>query len=80
MSSKACNVLEANMNVMKEDVKKFVKDLLENRSNVNKTNYPQLNWLTCCLITKEDYPWHVVEGEEEEPQTTSPNDDSIRGL
>ena len=60
MSSKACNVLEANMSVMKEDIKPFVKDLLANRVNVDSSNYP-LQWLTCGLVIKEDYPWHVEE-------------------
>ena len=39
MSSKACNVLEANMNIMKEDVKKFVTNLL-NRTSINPKTYP----------------------------------------
>lgn len=75
MSSKACNVLEANMNVMKEDVKKFVKDILINRSTVDPNTYP-LKWLTCALVTKEDLPWHVVE----EGAVAGANDDLLDEL
>jgi hypothetical protein len=60
MSSKACNVLEANMNIMKEDVKKFVTDILVNRSSIDPKTYP-LHWLTCALIMPKDFPWSVTE-------------------
>jgi hypothetical protein len=61
MSSKACNILEANMNIIKEDVKKFVADILINRSSVDLKSYP-VQWLTCALILPEDSPWYVTEG------------------
>lgn len=63
MSSKACNVLEANMGILKEEVKHFAKDILQNNVNVDVVGYPPLRWLTCAKITKEDFPWHVDDGE-----------------
>ena len=66
MSSKACNVLEANMGTLKEEVKHFVKDILVNNVNVDNVGYPPLRWLTCVKVAKEDFPWHV-----EEPETAS---------
>ena len=60
MSSKACNVLETNMNIMKEDVKKFVTDILINRTSIDPKTYP-LKWLTCAHVTQEDFPWYVAE-------------------
>ena len=60
MSSKACNVLEANMGVLKEDVKKFVDSICINRAHLNP-NDMELNYLTCAIINKEDMPWHVPE-------------------
>ena len=73
MSSKACNVLEVNMGVMKEEVKGFVKDILANRTNVDPSAYP-LRWLTCALVEKEDYPWHVedVEANAGDPTPSEP--------
>jgi hypothetical protein len=64
MSSKACNVLEANMNIMKEDVKKFVADILTNRTSIDPKSYP-LHWLTCALVLPEDLPWYVNEEDAE---------------
>ena len=61
MSSKACHVLEANMVIMKEDVKAFVKDILVNNTNVDAVVCKNLNWLTCARINKEDFPWFVAE-------------------
>ncbi len=69
MSSKACNVLEANMGILKNEVKHFVKDILESTVNVDTVTYPPLRWLTCVKISKEDYPWHV-----EELETSFPAD------
>jgi hypothetical protein len=69
MSSKACNVLEANMGIMKEEVKHFVKDILVNNVNVDNVGYPHLRWLTCVKVTKEDLPWHA---EEADAQMTDP--------
>jgi hypothetical protein len=45
---------------MKEDVKRFVTDLLTNRTSVNPKTYP-LKWLTCAVVTPEDLPWYVPE-------------------
>jgi hypothetical protein len=67
MSSKACNVLEANMGILKEEVKHFVHDILQSSVNVESIGYPPLRWLTCVKVTKEDFPWHV-----EEPETLLP--------
>jgi hypothetical protein len=64
MSSKACNVLEANMNIMKEDVKKFVADILINRTSIDPNTY-RLQWLTCALVLPEDFPWYVTEEDAE---------------
>lgn len=72
MSAKACNVLEANMNVMKEDVKKFVQEILVNRTTVDPRTFP-LKWLTCAQINKQDLPWHV----EEEDEFALPSKDGI---
>ena len=63
MSSKACNILEQNMNTMKTEIKPFVKDIMTNRVNVETANYP-LTWLTCTVINKEDWPWTAQQGEE----------------
>jgi hypothetical protein len=63
MSSKACNVLEANMGILKEEVKHFVQDILQNHVNVDNVGYPHLRWLTCVKVNKEDYPWSVEEPE-----------------
>ena len=60
MSIKACNLLETNMNIMKEEVKGFVTDLLKRRVNVKDSQYP-VRWLTCAVIHKDDYPWHLTE-------------------
>ena len=60
MSSKACNVLEANMGVLKEDVKKFVESICISRVHV-KAEDIGMDWLTCAVINKEDLPWHVPE-------------------
>jgi hypothetical protein len=67
MSSKACNVLEANMGILKKEVRHFVHDILQSNVNVDGVGYPPLRWLTCVKVTKEDYPWHV-----EEPETLLP--------
>jgi hypothetical protein len=65
MSSKACNVLEANMGVLKEDIKQFVKDLVEVRVHIKDDKESNVKWLTCAKVEKEDYPWYVPYGEEE---------------
>ncbi|KKY19217.1 hypothetical protein UCRPC4_g04591 [Phaeomoniella chlamydospora] len=58
MSSKACNILEANMGLLKEDVKVFVGDLMTNRTSVDPNSY-ELGWLTCTVVNKEDFPWEA---------------------
>jgi len=70
MSSKACNVLEANMGILKEEVKHFVHDILRNNVNVDNVSYPPLRWLTCVKVTKEDFPWYMEEPET--PYLTNP--------
>ena len=60
MSGKACNVLEANMGVLKEDVKVFVQGVTENRSHV-EVEEVGVDWLTCAVVGREDMPWRVVE-------------------
>lgn len=60
MSAKACNVLEANMAILKEDVRSFVKDLMRNNVHVDPKEH-DINWLTCAHLEKEDYPWYVPE-------------------
>ena len=60
MSSKACNVLEANMGSLKEDVKKFVADICVSRVHVKPEDI-DIDWLTCAVIKKEDLPWEVPE-------------------
>lgn len=72
MSSKACNVLEANMGILKEEIKPFVKDLLVHRAMIDPAQFHDgVHWLTCSVIDKDDYPWHVeeaskVEGEQQQ--------------
>lgn len=65
MSIKACGILEANMNVLKEDVKDFVKDLIVVRTHVDparlvgEDGLVSKPWLTCAVIGKEDLPWYI---------------------
>lgn len=62
MSSKACSVFEAHMNVLKEEVKVFIRDLMIVRTHVNPADLGvDKPWLTCAVIDKEDLPWHVPE-------------------
>lgn len=72
MSSKACSVLEAHMNVLKEDVKDFVKDLMVVRTHVDPANLEGVSkpWLTCTIVEKDDLPWNVADE----------SDDDDRGL
>ncbi|KIW10331.1 hypothetical protein PV08_11293 [Exophiala spinifera] len=56
MSIKACHVLEANMGVLKEDVKQFVSELMEERTHLKRAEHP-ITWLTCARVGKEDMPW-----------------------
>ena len=75
MSTKACNVLEANMGVLKEDVKQFVADVVQVRVHL-KGEENNVNWLTCALVEKEDYPWYVPDLGED----TMGFDDSFMGV
>lgn len=43
---------------MKEDVKKFIADLL-NHTSIDPKTYP-LQWLTRALVTPKDLPWYVA--------------------
>jgi hypothetical protein len=60
MSSKACNVLQDNMNVLKIDASKFVDGLLVNRAHAHNADY-----LTCCKVEKSDMPWHFSDSDDE---------------
>ena len=57
MSLKACQLLEANMGVLKEDIKRFVDDLMVENTHL-KRDGQEMNWLTCATIEKEDLPWY----------------------
>lgn len=61
MSSKACGVVEAHMNVLKDEVKIFVRDLMIVRTHLDPGTLSDIDkpWLTCALVTDEDLPWHV---------------------
>lgn len=65
MSSKACSVLEANMNVLKDEVKVFVKDLMINRTHIDPEKLEGVHtpWLTCVVIGMEDLPWSKLSGD-----------------
>lgn len=60
MSSKACSVLESNMNVLKDEVKPFVQQLMTNRTHIDpeKLEGVQKPWLTCAVVGDQDLPWH----------------------
>lgn len=58
MSAKGCNVLEANMGVMKEEIKPFVAELVKNRSQLDVVAHP-VSWLTCTSFGKDDFPWQM---------------------
>lgn len=58
MSSKAVGILEQNMNVLKEEVKIFVKDLMNSKSHIDPASLAiETPWLTCTVIEDEDLPW-----------------------
>jgi hypothetical protein len=57
MSLKACQLLEANMGVLKEDIKRFVDDLMVQRTHLKRDGH-EIPWLTCVTIEKEDLPWN----------------------
>ncbi|EXJ79855.1 hypothetical protein A1O3_08140 [Capronia epimyces CBS 606.96] len=71
MSIKACHVLEANMGVLKEDVKNFVSDLMVECTHLKRDDYPAITWLTCAKIDKDDLPWHIPtpKGKDDQLQT-----------
>jgi hypothetical protein len=86
MSSKGCNVLEANMGVLKEDVKNFVQSITQARVKVKEEDLPAgatLNWLTCAVFEPEDMLWSVPEvvgnGDQEMGQATVGEDASVDG-
>lgn len=56
MSIKACNVLEANMSVLKADIKQFVEALMAEHTHLKRAEH-NITWLTCAKIEKEDLPW-----------------------
>lgn len=58
MSIKACHVLEANMGVLKENIKPFVAPLVVQRTHLKRDEY-DIDWLTCAEINKEDFPWYT---------------------
>jgi hypothetical protein len=66
MSSKACAVLERDMGVLKEDVKPFVQDLMKSQVHLDVSQNPQVKWLTCTVVIKEDCPWVRKERAERE--------------
>ncbi|KEF61193.1 uncharacterized protein A1O9_02758 [Exophiala aquamarina CBS 119918] len=57
MSIKACHVLEANMGVLKENIKPFVAPLVVQRTHLKRDEF-DIDWLTCTEINKEDFPWY----------------------
>ena len=65
MSAKACSVLEQNMTLLKEDVKQFVQEIMTNNSHVKpgENGVPEdgVNWLTCVVVTREEFPWYKGE-------------------
>jgi hypothetical protein len=64
MSAKACSLLEANMGVLKEDVKSFVGDLMAERTHLKRADEHgrAIRWLTCAAVDKDDLPWHHAGG------------------
>ena len=60
MTQKGNACLENAMSNFKEEIKTLVEDLLVNNSqlDVEKHHTP---YLTCCEVTKADYPWNQVE-------------------
>lgn len=58
MSIKACHVLEANMGVLKENIKPFVAPLVMQRTHLKRDEF-DIDWLTCAEINKEDFPWYT---------------------
>ncbi|KIW97107.1 uncharacterized protein Z519_02499 [Cladophialophora bantiana CBS 173.52] len=72
MSIKACHVLEANMGVLKEDVKRFVDDLMIERTHLKRDEH-EIYWLTCAKIEKEDMPWY-------KPDPTANPTDALQSL
>ncbi|KAJ9612245.1 hypothetical protein H2200_003842 [Cladophialophora chaetospira] len=58
MSMKACQLLEANMGVLKEDIKRFVDELMVEKTHLKRDEHLDIAWLTCSNIEKEDFPWY----------------------
>lgn len=74
MSSKACAVLERDMGVMKEDIKPFVQDLMKSQVHLDLSRHPQIKWLTCTVVNKEDCPWVGKERAEREAAAANQKD------
>jgi len=58
MSSKACNILEANMTVLKDDIKPFVRDMVIERTHVKSDS---LSRDSPYAVINEDYAWTIPE-------------------
>ena len=72
MSGKACNVVEANMGQLKEEVKPFVRDLLAHNASIDMAQYQgKINWLTCVVVNWNDYPWRVEDAVKDENGSVS---------
>ena len=74
MSSKACHILENNVKIIKDDMKYFVAEFFVNRTSIDPATF-KLEWLTCCVVEKEDFPWEKVINAGTEPGA----DDAING-
>ena len=70
MSMKACQLLEANMGVLKEDIKRFVDDLMVEKTHLKRDEHLDIAWLTCVTIEKDDFPWY-------DPNTAKKSTDTV---
>ena len=75
MSLKACQLLEANMGVLKEDIKRFVDEMMVERTHL-KRDEQEIAWLTCANIEKDDLPWYKP-GTPQKSTDTLPNYDEL---
>lgn len=57
MSARGYAVVENKLNDVKEEVKKFVKPLIDNKTLLH-SDVPR-NYLTCTIVNPFDYPWAV---------------------
>lgn len=69
MSGKACGVLEAHMNVLKDEMKPFVKGLMVNRTHIDPEKLEGITepWLTCTVVEPKDMPWEQANGDVQVP-------------